>query len=260
MIDGHPELLTSAIVQAIKAHAIAEFPNESCGLITADGYVRCTNVDPKPRDNFAISDEEQAKHAYIAVVHSHPNGPDAPTESDMRGQMSSAVPWVIVTTDGKNCLQPFAWGDQLPILPMIARPFRHGVLDCGSLIRDTYRLGKDGMANPANIGGDDPAPIKWPFPPILIPDFPRSDLWWNDKRNIYVESFERAGFTRIDGPEDGCVFLAQILSPVPNHGGVYLGGGLALHHLQNRLSRREPIHQWSRKYVTHWLRYTGPGK
>jgi len=51
----------------------------------------------------------------------------------------------------------------------------------------------------------------------------------------------------------GDVFLAQVRAPVPNHGGVYLDGGLILHHLEGRLSRREPLGPW-RRFVTHALR------
>jgi len=43
---------------------------------------------------------------------------------------------------------------------------------------------------------------------------------------------------------------------VLNHGGIYLGNGLGLHHLTTRLSRQESLPRW-RKYIRKVLRYSG---
>ena len=125
----------------------------------------------------------------------------------------------------------------------MGRGFRHGVTDCYSLIRDYYRLERD----------------------VVLPEFPRDWEWWCNEQDLYRDGFGKAGFERLVDVDlrPGDVFLAQIRSGVPNHGGVYLGDGLALHHLAarlpvdaTRLSRREPIDRWM-KFISHWLRYTG---
>jgi len=40
---------------------------------------------------------------------------------------------------------------------------------------------------------------------------------------------------------------------VTNHAGIYIGNGLFLHHLPNRLSREEPVMRW-KSLITHVLR------
>jgi proteasome lid subunit RPN8/RPN11 len=231
-----PDFVTPAVVDAMRDHTLAAYPEEACGLVTVSGYEPCTNISLKPTEEFLIDPSEYVGRDYLAVFHSHPDQPDCPSSADMRSQVASGKPWVIMATNGQTPLEPFAWGDTLPILPLLNRPFRHGVLDCYSIVRDWFRLERG----------------------VTLREVPRDFGWWGDGQDLYRQGFQDHGFERIDGPEDGCAFLAQVRSPrVPNHAGIYLGGGLALHHLQNRLSRREPIHQWARKSVTHWLRYVG---
>lgn len=246
--DNYGGLLNPRIVADIQEHAIDAFPDEACGLITEAGYVRCVNASPTPRDDFMIPPEQYLDHDVLAVVHSHPNGPDAPSAQDMRGQIDSAVPWVIVATNGKACRPPFAWGDSLAIPPLIGRQFRHGVSDCYDAVRDCFRLGKEAGAQ---LG------CEWPHDAVTLPAAPRDADWWNDGGDLYRQNFSGAGFERIDQPEPGAVFLASIMSKVPNHAGVYLGRGLVFHHLQNRLSRRDPVNALGMKRVSHWLRYVG---
>ena len=122
---------------------------------------------------------------------------------------------------------------------LVGRAFQHGVTDCYALIRDYYRSVKG----------------------VTLPVFPRSWLWWKEGGDLYRDGFEKAGFYRVDDPEPGDVFLAQIGSPVPNHGGVYLGNNQILHHISSRngydparISRRDTLLRW-KKYITHWVRY-----
>ena len=77
------------------------------------------------------------------------------------------MPWGIIPTDGERVGDPIMWGDQLPIAPLIGREFRHGTSDCYTLVRDAYRLGKDGMKEHGIDG--------WPLDPIQLPEVPRDD-------------------------------------------------------------------------------------
>jgi len=239
-------LLSAAVTAEIQVHAVAAYPHEACGVIKDGAYVRTANVDADPEQGFRIASCRLNDLQPIeAIVHSHPDGPDCPTAADMRGQIATAVPWVIVSTDGKGCLPPFAFGDPVPVPPLVERGFRHGVTDCYALIRDGFRLERD----------------------IVLPEFPRDWEWWLAGGDLYRDGFAQAGFRSLgeaESPEPWDVFLAQTpRSPVPNHGGIYLGNGEILHHLTarlpsdpTRLSRREPGSRWQR-YVTHWLRYEG---
>ncbi len=236
--------LSAEAQAAIRAHALSAFPAEACGVIKGGAYVRCRNVAADRTQAFRIATRRLTSLSPVeAIVHSHPGGPDCPSGDDMRQQVATAVPWVLVSTDGRGCLPPVVFGDGAPIAPLVGRGFRHGVTDCYSVIRDAYRLERG----------------------IVLPEFPRDWEWWRDGADLYRDGFARAGFRRLaegerQAPWD--VFLAQTpKSPVPNHGGLYLGNGEILHHLTaklpvdpTRLSCREPGSRWQ-TYVTHWLRY-----
>jgi cell wall-associated NlpC family hydrolase len=47
----------------------------------------------------------------------------------------------------------------------------------------------------------------------------------------------------------------QVHSPVPNHGAIFLGGGLMLHHINTRLSATAVYGDFYRKATTHILRH-----
>jgi proteasome lid subunit RPN8/RPN11 len=237
-------------------HARSEYPKESCGLIVDGVYKPCFNYAIDPLKDFEIAPQvflrEKLAGNIDAVVHSHPNGPIYPSERDMRGQIDTAVPWIIVPIEEDRVLPFTMWGDQLPIAPIIGREFLHGVHDCYSLIRDVFRLGKDDLAKQG---------IQWPFPPQELPNVPRDDAWWTkiedrEPKDLYADYIEKAGFRIIDRSEarEGDGFLCKLKSDRLNHGGLIVGGGLILHHLPVRLSRREAAGIWERA-ADMWVRY-----
>ena len=64
-----------------------------------------------------------------------------------------------------------------------------------------------------------------------------------------MDNFRDAGFEPTsEPPQVGDVALMQVCSSKVNHCGIYLGAGLMLHHLSNRLSKTEPFNRW-RKHV-----------
>lgn len=236
------------INEAIKLDAIKRFPIESCGLVLArdDGsvfYKPVDNMSSDPENSFQIDDQLilALSPSIRAIVHSHPNGPNCPSQTDMEQQIAFALPFGIVSTDGVGCLEPFFWGDQVPKMDLIGRPFQHGVTDCYALCRDFY----------ATLG-------------IKLNEHPREWEWWLNGGSLYEDFLAKEGFRRIDESEvrenDG--FLAQIRSPTPNHAGVYVGDGLILHHLSSRdpwdpsrISRREPVGGWSKFICGFWVRH-----
>lgn len=236
--------MLSGFLDQIKREALAEFPCEAVWLITEKGCRKVRNISPKPTEKFEVSpgDLSQAySEGLLAIVHSHPNHPPYPSESDMLGQVQTAVPWGIVCTDGVDCSEPFWWGLGTPP-PLLGRPFRHGVTDCYSLIRDYYAVEQG----------------------INLPEFPRSWEWWEKGQNLYLDGFSSAGFRVLqecETPVEGDMWISSVTTSVPSHGGIYLGGDLILHHTTAKapyspghLSRREPIHRWL-PYITHWLRH-----
>ena len=231
--------------RAIQEDALKRFPEESCGAVTPDGFVPLPNASPAPLISFDCSGacaELQRDGKLLAVVHSHPNGPEGPSRWDMQFAATMEVPWGLVALEKDRVGEVFFWGDQLPVPPLEGRGFRHGPSgtdgkgDCYALIRDWYRVERQ----------------------IDLPDFPRSDLWWEEKdgpNDLYRDNFAAAGFRQIEpiAPQPGDVILCSIRSRVPNHGAVYLGNGLMIHHLHRRLSQIVPVGPWQ-KMIRMWLR------
>ena len=96
--------------------------------------------------------------------------------------------------------------------------------------------------------------------PVMVSDlldFHRSDDWWKRGENLYLDNFAKAGFTQTEQSQlkQGDVILMTINSSVPNHGALYLGDGLILHHVHGRLSTREVFGGYYLKNATHYLRY-----
>lgn len=238
-----PDFLTPEIEAAIKAHALAEYPREACGLIVAGVYRPCKNLAANSEGEFEIApaDYLAAGDALQAVVHSHRPALGAfPSAADMRGQIASAVPWGIVMCDGEKAFDLFWWGDQLAPPALLGRTFRHGVTDCYSIIRDWFRLERG----------------------IILKDFPRDDSWWERGEDLYALGFDAAGFRCYGrGPTAQPARVGDVLlysyhrqaKGRPHHGAIYTGNGLILHH-NSGLSRLETAGRWL-PYTTHWLRH-----
>ena len=232
---------------AVKAHAIAEYPRECCGLVIDGKYTPFPNVlyDPNdvttnPYDAFQLPVDAWPTDGRVvnAVLHSHcaPRWGIEPSAADMKSQIATAVPWGIVLASRGHASDPVWFGDHLLDEPLLGRQFLHGVRDCYSLVRSE----------------------KWQRDKIKLPEFPRDVEWWKKGGDLYRTGFASAGYKQI-APGDarpGDVVLMTVRSPVTNHAAIVLDGGLMMHHLQNKLSHRVPIGPWL-KLITHWLRYEG---
>ena len=230
-----------------KEYAKAEYPLEACGFVLYQNgehvFAPKKNISGNPKNEFEIDPlEYPLDGSLVAVVHSHPNGKREPSKSDMEGQLATNVAWGIVVTAPEFVSEILWWGRGVQTPGLMARPFRHGPSgsdgggDCYALIKDWYLLNRN----------------------IQLPEFPRTPDWWENGESMYVDGFKSAGFEQISESEivPGDVFLSQVRSKVPNHGGIYLGAGLVFHHLHNRLSKRDTLPRW-KKYVTCWLHYVG---
>lgn len=222
--------------QAFRDHAIAEFPRECCGLIVVvkgkERYMACRNVAVGQEQEFVMHPDDLANAEdageIIGVAHSHPNGLLRMSIADKvmcnAAVTPTPVPWWIATVkvpDGGDAPEVTGIGRFEPDgyeAPLVGREFIHGVLDCYTLIQDWFKRERD----------------------IELPHFERQDKWWEKGDDLYMEHFREAGFEPMSGAiQEGDVILMQMRSPVPNHGAVYIGNGIMLHHMYRRLSTRE---------------------
>src|SRR5262249_46231831 len=102
------------LVDAMVAHALAERPNECCGVlagVTDEGIVRAvthyplvnalaspTEYESHPRSMFhAVRDMRAASLDIVAVYHSHPTSPAVPSKKDLARNYSEDVVNFIVS-------------------------------------------------------------------------------------------------------------------------------------------------------------------
>lgn len=225
-------MFSKKTIRDMKMHAKAEYPKESCGLVVDGQYVPAINTAPNPKQDYQIDPQQYARFMVTgqlqAVVHSHPKGPNYPSEADQEIQLASGLTFGIIYMEEGGVQDVFFWGDDVPAAPLVGRPFRPVVADCYALCRDWL----------------------WEEKAIRLPNLLRSDAWWTgEEDNRFLEGFEAIGFRKVEGdPKPGDGLLMQIRSSKVNHCAVYLENGLILHHLINRLSREEPFARWQ-KYV-----------
>lgn len=225
--------------EAAEQHAVTEAPREACGLVVIikgrERYWPCRNL-AVGTDQFVLDpvDYAAADKAgdIMTVVHSHPSTPAEPSQADRVSCEASGLPWLVYGVQAGRWAYLEPSGYQAPL---VGRQWSHGVLDCYSLIRDWFRIERG----------------------LKLPDFDRRDEWWLAGGNLYLENFRAAGFAEIDPadiqPGDG--ILMRVMSPVPNHGAVYLGDNRILHHVQGRLSCRDNYTEFWRQRTTQVVRH-----
>ncbi len=223
------------LIADARQHAADEYPKESCGVVVGGKYCRCANVSATPETDFEVDSKDLIKyHPDIqAIVHSHPTGPNHPSEADQAGQQEGDIPWLILPGQGK----PFWFGDQVPIAPLLGREFKWAVHDCYTLVRDYYRL---------EYG-------------IVLINKPKPDGWGdkNTTDDLLTANFNEAGFRQLNEDEElqvGDVLLGSIMSTINNHLWIYTGNSQVMHHMVGRLSVYDNLNTW-RKYYSMRLRY-----
>lgn len=216
--------------EVIKEYMKALYPFEGCGLVVDGKFEPADNIHADPANHFRIDAREIARAGsrLQAIVHSHPDSERAPTESDMRGQIASNVPWGIVQTlQGPQASNILWWGDSLPRPDLLGRIYISGVQDCWSLCRDHWTL---------HCG-------------ITIPDYPRNADLWRTGRSLYEENVETHAFeVPLEEIKTHDIVLLKIRATCVNHGGIYLGNDQMLHHPFTRLSTIETLSPWG-KYI-----------
>ncbi|KRW94362.1 hypothetical protein AQY21_20750 [Paracoccus sp. MKU1] len=206
-------------------------------------YVRCRNVAEEPELDFEIDPEDMraalAQGSFEGVIHSHPNGEAAPSESDMRGQIDTDVPWGIVILAGGQFAKLLHWGDHLLDEPLLGRQWVAGAFDCFALFRSHIKQTHG----------------------VVMPDIPRTDDWASlDTYATYANNrarypmLEDIPLTEMSQIREGDALIMALMSSTPNHFAIYVGNNLILHHPADGLSSRRPLNTLTAK-VTHILRF-----
>ncbi|MDY6957807.1 MAG: NlpC/P60 family protein [Halobacteriota archaeon] len=215
--------------------AIDRQPEESCGLFVQYEnnpieFLSLPNIAEDREKTFEIDPvlfyKIEKQYQIKAVLHSHTDYPHA-SKKDMITQQNMNIPWGIINFHKGAPREVFFFGEQLPIQDLVGRPFYHGVYDCYGVIRDFYRM----------CG-------------ITMIDHPRGFRWWNLKGpNLLLDHYKDNGFDKVDEKsiQPGDVVFMTIGGRQVNHAAVYIGENIILHHLVNRLSRREPYTNWKRR-------------
>lgn len=211
---------------AMQAHAEAEYPAESVGVIGLDGtYKPMSNLHVDPAGSWQIEDVVLA--GVGAIVHSHPSGAAFPSGADMESQIAAGIPYGVVPCPEGKAVEPFFWPDGGR--PYLGRPYRHGVTDCLQLVRDWLRRERG----------------------IEVPPFAYD---WGEGDRL-VAGAEELGWASIDPAAAVAGDVVLLGRGRPTHCGVLLEGGLLLHHPGAKpwdptcLSRREPAARLSRLVV-----------
>jgi len=92
-------------IDAIMAHAAAEYPRECCGVVAqksrVERYFPCRNLATEPTEHFHLSPEDYAAAEewgpVTAIVHSHPDATTQPSEMDKAQCDLNGLPWHIVS-------------------------------------------------------------------------------------------------------------------------------------------------------------------
>ena len=230
--------LPETVLAAIRDHAQAVYPRESCGVvIVARGkpvYVPCANLADSPNQHFVLAPADyvaaEDRGEVVRIVHSHPDISAQPSEADRVSCEKTGIPWLIINWPTGAIVEFAPSGYKAPL---IGRTWSHAVLDCYNLVRDYY----------AEVLG------------LTLIDFPRQEQWWLKGDNLYETGYKVAGFVAVEELAEHDVLLMQIGSPVLNHAAIYVGNNQIIQHCAGRLSSRDVYgggwQRATRKIVRH---------
>jgi proteasome lid subunit RPN8/RPN11 len=213
------------------AHALSQYPRESCGVFVmandAYEFVLLENQLQAANQDFEalVSDYKEAVKGKTAVafVHSHTNGNDQNTPHDRAQCRAMNVPWLTLILPQQKWIELHHQDVSIPILN---RPWDYGLLDCYSIVKDTFGA----------LG-------------IPLSDYPRAPIFeWNTNPlwDQYSDNFEKEGFVEVfDGPQPYDLLLMKARSQrhdsagKVNHAGVMWFDGEFIHHPIGKNSIKE---------------------
>ena len=222
-------LLTPQLWQEIQPIFQREYPKEAIVAIWGDEWRQLDNVSKTPEFTFELSQDDQKlllRRKPTLLLHSHPSGESAPSDTDLAQQLATNMNWGIVgvkgnptTNDVYEVKYPEMWGEDVPIPPLLGREYLYGVRDCWGIVRDWHRL--NGMNVPE-------------IPRTSSGKYPCGD-WRNDPFAYWPL---KIGFKEVKARDrkPGDVAVIKLRSPIYNHCMVYLGESNYLHQMRGQMS------------------------
>jgi len=231
-------------IEKIKLVTLESFPEEMCGVLTADDFIQIKNVHSKPLQSFTMDRVQygQVVEYAVAIVHSHvKQAADhlnvdirTPSIKDRRFQKLSGLPWLIVGTEGQT-VTPAIQFPRTPTNDYVGRDFIWHINDCYSLVQDYYQFEMDIVLLDSAID----------FDPI------NGDI--NDVFAGYIEDYGFKDIFSLDEIKNGDLVLLDAVGFKKNHLGIYHNEKV-LHQMQK--SRFDPIANYQGR-INRILRYAG---
>jgi proteasome lid subunit RPN8/RPN11 len=238
--------LSALQIEKINTHALACYPQEMCGLLTADDFIPLENQATDSLRSFSIAPVDYARYAApngpcTAIVHSHCKPVErvdridlrTPSRADIAGQRRTSKPWLIVGCEGMTVSAPL-WLPRTPSNQYTGRPFIWYVNDCYTLAQDYYRF-ELGIELPGHA----------------------TDFDWADESRLahafdpYVADYGFVDLDSIDDMRNGDLLLLNSCGLQHNHLGVYHDGQI-IH--QDGISRSVPFSTYIGR-INRVLRY-----
>lgn len=227
------------MIDEIEEHFKSEYPREGCGVIgIVKGKKRwfpCENL-AEDNETFILSSRDYFKIKQqadiLAIVHSHPDASNEPSQHDVNCCNALGVPYYIFSYPDMelNIVEPKKVFNNL-----IGREYEFGVTDCFEAMRDW--LESEGI----NI------PPREPF-----------EYLFHEKGIDYFseEIIKKWNHVRVESPQKNDVLIFKVgSSDIADHCGVYLGNDVMFHHAANRLSCRENMYPFWIKHLVGIYRH-----
>lgn len=192
---------------AIRCIARATPDVEICGILYQSSFIKLKNESKYPDRMFEIKRLPRLPHPIIAFVHSHPKNANGwPSSLDWKFAWTTGLPQVLYLYDEDIFVQYNAGCQSNELL---GRPFRMGVTDCFSLVRDGLKL----LFN------------------IEISDYPRWWGYWDEEDLIGRYLYENKLTRRVHELQPGAVVVSKIgRATFANHLSLVLEDGSILDH------------------------------
>ncbi len=215
------------------------YPREGCGVLAVSKgemkWFPCDNVATDQND-FIIDSRQYLdiakRYDIVGIVHSHPDSSCEPSEADIKACNAIGKPYYIFSYPEMelHLLEP-----QRDTKPLYGRDYEFGATDCFEAMRDYLQT--QNIEIPARAAFEDD--------------------WWERGLDYFTdEVIKDYGYSRVEGNmQENDVLIFTVRSVVGNHCGVYLGDDLFYHHAENRLSCRENLYPFWKKYLTGVYRY-----
>lgn len=240
------------IKEHIKSHALTDQPHECCGLLVSTKEamlaVKCKNQSESPLHAFSIGPFDYIKASnkgnIEAVYHSH-NAIEDFSETDKINSSSHQLKFIIynIAHDSFSSFDPVA-----EKITYINKPFKIGVNDCYTLVRDYYKE-KLNIPFPEGIENAYQQKSQREDMDGAIKAINAESLSTHCRlEKVYIKNKE-------DLKENDIIVLSFKGSQEPCHMGIYLKGEMFMHHPRNKHAITEKINNSFLKRIIYIYRY-----